>query len=285
MNYKLICILISFVFVSCVKNNKQKSEKLFFEIEKFYSENNFEQAKNLIDTLHANFPRQVEFRRKCDTLSWKMTIAEIKTELPKLNAQIESDCLIAEQIAKKFKFIKDEKYQVVGDYEHISMNTATNSGKNYLKPITDEKGNFRFISTLVGRKLNHRALQASVGGISGETQKASENNSNSYNDFGVNYETALFTTETAKDFILFIMQNADNQIKITLLGDKEYSYNLTKKEANIFVETFNFSLLLKTIADNQAKKELMEREFVYLREKTGGIKYSSISFAHQKQAH
>jgi len=264
---KVLLLLLVFFAVSCAENDKQKAEKVFAEAEKSFAQNNFEQAKILIDSIHKAFPRQVDFRRKCDTLSWKMTIAEIEIELPNLNLQIKNDVLEAEKIAKNFKFIKDEKYQVVGDYEHISMNTAANAGRNYLKPITDEKGNFRFISTLVGRKLNHRALRANVGDLSAETQKAAETNCNSYNDFGVNYETALFTTETAKDFILFIMQNADNQIKITLLGDKDFSYNLTKKDANVFVETFNFSLLLKNIADNQAKKEMMEREFMRLSEK------------------
>ena len=266
---KILLLLLIFFAISCTENDKQKVEKVFADTEKSFAQNNFEQARILIDSIHKAFPRQVDFRRKCDTLSWKMTIAEIETELPNLNAQIESDCLEAEKIAKNFKFIKDEKYQVVGDYEHILMNTAANAGRNYIKPITDEKGNFRFISTLVGRKLNHRALRASVGDTFIETQKTAETNCNSYNDFGINYETALFTTETAKDFILFIMQNADNQIKITLLGDKEFSYNLTKKDANIFAETFNFSLLLKTIAENQAKKERMEREFMRLREKLG----------------
>ena len=262
-------LIILFVFFACAENDKQKAEKVFAETEKLFAENNFGAAKILIDSIHKAFPRQVEFRRKCDTLSWKMTIAEIETELPKLNAQIENDCLEAEKIAKNFKFFKDEKYQDVGDYEHISMNTAANAGRNYLKPITDEKGNFRFISTLVGRKLNHRALRASVGDTFVETQKASENNCNSYNDFGVNYETALFTTETAKDFILFIMQNIDNQLKITLLGDAGaiHTLPLPKKDANIFAETFNFSLLLKNIAENQAKKEKMEREFMYLSER------------------
>ena len=250
-----------FFAVSCAENDRQKAEKVFAETEKLFAENNFGAAKILIDSIHKAFPRQVEFRRKCDTLSWKMTIAEIEVELPKLNAQIENDCLEAEKIAKNFKFFKDEKYQDVGDYEHISMNTAANAGRNYLKPITDEKGNFRFISTLVGRKLNYRALRASVGDTFVETQKASENSCNLYNDFGVNYETALFNTETAKDFILFVMQNIDNQLKITLLGENNFSYNLTKKDADIFAETYNFSILLKNIAENQAKKGIMETNF------------------------
>jgi hypothetical protein len=63
------------------------------------------------------------------------------------------------------------------------------------------------------------------------------------------------------------MQIADNQTKITLLGDKDFSYNLSKKDANIFAETFDFSLLLKNIAENQAKKDMMEREFMRLSEK------------------
>ena len=265
MSYKLnfICIFLAVILFSCAEKDSKKAEKLFLEIEQFYSENNFERAKNLIDTLHAKFPRQVEFRRKTDTLSWKMTITEIENELPKIDTLLKNLCAEAEIIAKNFKFIKDEKYQIVGDYEHISMNTAANTGRNYLKPITDEKGNFRFISTLVGQKNNHRALRLSVGDISVETQKTPESNFNSYNDFGINYETALFTTETAKDFIQFLMENVDNQIKITLLGEKDFSYNLSKKDAKTFCETFNFSLFLKNISENQTKKEKMEKDYIF----------------------
>ena len=267
MKKNLSFLIILFVLVSCSENDTSKTEKLFVEAQTHYSENNFGVARILLDSIHKNFPRQVNFRRKADTLSWKMTVAEIESELPNLDEQLKNECYEAETIAKNFKFVKDEKYQTIGDYEHISMSTAANAGRNYIKPITDEKGKFRFVSTAVGQKLEHCALRATLETLSGETQKATESDCYSYNDFGIIYETALFNAENAKDFILFLMQNSDSQIKITLLGNKEFSYNLSKKDVKTFCETFNFSLLLKNIAENQAKKEKLERDYRYLSEK------------------
>jgi len=269
MKKVLSFLIILFVLVSCSENDTQKVEKLFVEAQTHYLENDFGTTRLLLDSIHKNFPRQINFRRKADTLSWKITVAEIESELPILNEQLKNECYEAETIAKNFKFIKDEKYQTIGDYEHISMSTAANAGRNYLKPVTDEKGKFSFISTVVGQKLEHRALRATLENLSGETQKAAENDCNSYNDFGVNYETTLFNAENAKDLILFLVQNSDSQIKITLLGKKEFSYNLSKKDLKTFCETFNFSLLLKNIAVNQAKKDKLEREYRYLNEKIG----------------
>ncbi|MDR0829398.1 MAG: hypothetical protein LBN95_04700 [Prevotellaceae bacterium] len=262
---KLLFILSIILFVSCAESDRKQAEKLFFDAQNFYSENNFDAAKNAIDTLHARFPRQVEFRRKCDTLAWKITIDEIARELPQIDSTLVGELAEAEKIAKNFKFFKDDKYQQIGDYEHISMNTAANAGRNYLKPITDEYGNFRFVSTLVGQKINHRAVSATVGDLSAETQKAAENSINGYSDGITSYETVLFNTETAKNFILFLCDNIDNQVKITLLGDKNYSYNLSKKDLKIFVETFNFSLLLKNINENQQKKTALEQTFKALK--------------------
>jgi hypothetical protein len=269
---KLYSLLLVLIFVSCVENDRNKAEKLFAEATKCYDANNLEAAKSLLDSVHTKFPRQVEFRRKADTLLWKITVVEIEKELPLIDAELKTLCIDAEKTAENFSFIKDEKYRTLGDYEHKAMNTAANTGRNYLKPITDEKGNFRFISTLVGHNINHRALRAECETLISETQSAAASDCNSYNDFGVNYETALFTVETAKDFILFIADKAyasDCNLKITLLGNKNFSYILRKKDAKIFADTFTFSVILKNIDFFQNKKNELENLLSLLSRKVG----------------
>ncbi|MDR2684674.1 MAG: hypothetical protein LBB53_04765 [Prevotellaceae bacterium] len=265
---KIILFIFVALLISCTESDRQKASKIFVDAENFYAEKNFYAAKIAIDSIHARFPRMVEYRRKADTLLWKITLAEILHELSLVDSALISNLAQAEMIfAENYNFQKDERFQQVGDYEHIAMATGANAGKNYLKPITDEKGNFRFVSTLVGQKINHRAVEATCGELSAQTLPAADADCNSYNDIGTNYETVLFNAENAKDFILFLQDNVDNAVKITLLGDKNFSYNLSKKDVKIFVETYYFSLVLKNIAENQAKKTEMEKIKFYLTEK------------------
>ncbi|MDR1544808.1 MAG: hypothetical protein LBS50_10480 [Prevotellaceae bacterium] len=254
---KLFAIITISLLISCAENDRQKAEKLFNKAEQFYKENNTAQAAALIDSIHAAFPRQVEFRRKADTVSWKITLDKIRVELPLNDSALMSECTEAEAVAKNFNFVKNEKYQQSGNYEPREVSfTAL---RNCLKPATDEKGNFFFISTFVGQPLNYRAVEAVANGLSAQTQTAAESNCNSYNEIGTTCETVIFNAENAKDFILFLLDNENNSLKINLLGDKNFSYTLAQRELKAFVETFKFSLLLKGIAQRQQQKAEMEQ--------------------------
>ncbi len=256
MLFAMACLLIA-----CGQNEEKKASIIYQNALTFYNEKSFDNAKNLLDSLHAKYPRQVEYRKKADTLFWQITIDEINRDMPIIDSTLQTLLKDAETIAKNYKFTKDEKYQEVGDYEHKNMQNAGNSNRTYLKPITDERGKFRLISNLVGKSIKHRQVVAKVGNASAETSLAKDEDYNSYNDFGVNYELVNYNEDEVKNLIDFLRQNADNQVEIVLKGKKDYSYKISKNNVKIILETYDFAQILKEVYKNQSHKTEMSKVY------------------------
>ncbi|MDR3327854.1 MAG: hypothetical protein LBT04_07030 [Prevotellaceae bacterium] len=262
---KTLLVFLTVLLVACAETDEQKANKLLQKARDFYVAQQADTAKIILESIHTLYPRQVNYRRQADTLLWTITFNEITRQIPQIDSTLFFLCNSAEKIAKDYKLQKDEKYQPIGDYEHISMSNAINTGRSHLKPITDEHGNFRFISNLAGNPIHHKAVEIESGDISAETATASEVECNYYSDFGVTYEMVNFSEEKAKNFILFVKNNADKKLKIRLKGDKEYSYTFNSKDVRVFVETFDFALLLKDIHRNRQKKSEMEKTLNFVR--------------------
>jgi hypothetical protein len=252
-------VIFAIFLVSCDKSDEQKADEMLQRARALYVTNNVVAAKACIDSLHAVYPQQVKYRRQADTLLWAITVKDITAEIPIVDSALQHLMQQAEILAKNHKFIKNEKYQLIGDYEHTTMSNALNTGRTYIKPITDEEGNFRLISSLTGKSIKHKSIEVSNGVETSETEVINDTEFNHYNDYGVNYELANFSEHKSKNFILFLQRNKDKPLKITLKGTKKFSYNLTKNNLKAILETFELSNILKEIHKNQQKKVNMEK--------------------------
>lgn len=251
---KSLIIILGIALVACGSNDKQKAESLYADAAQLYLAKDYTEAKNLLDTIHTKYPRQVDSRKRADTLLWRITIDEINRDMPAIDSTLSTLLAKAETIAKNYKFIKDDKYQTVGDYEHRNMGNASNAARSYLKPITDEQGNFRIVSNLVGRSINHRQVVAKTADKTASSVVARNEASNSYNDFGVTHEAVNYHQSEIADIIAFMQQNANEQIEITLKGDKDYSYKISKNDVKVILETYDFAQTLKEVYRVQQQK-------------------------------
>ena len=246
MKKSIIFFTIACLLSACGQTEEKKATTLYDNAMRFYKENSLDNAKNLLDSIHAKYPRQVEYRKKADTLLWRITIDEINRDMPQVDSALKALLQDAEAIAKNYRFTKDEKYQQVGDYEHKSMQNAINSSRTYLKPIAD------------------RQIVAKVGDATASTAEAKDEARNSYNDFGVNYELVNYTAPEVEQLISFFRQNADNQIEIILKGDKDYSYKISKSNVKTILDTYDFAKILKEVYGNQARKAEMTKVYKVL---------------------
>lgn len=251
---KILVIIFAIAFVACGSNDKQKVEALYRNATERYQAKDYDKAKSLLDSLHSQYPRQVESRKLADTLLWHITIDEIDRDMPNIDSTLSMLLTKAEAIAKSYKFIKDEKYQTVGNYEHRNMGNASNTTRTYLKPIADEHGNFRLVSNLVGRSIKHRQIIARVGDTSASSVVANDEASNTYNDFGVSHESVNYNQSEVADLIAFMQQNADKQIAIVLKGEKDYSYKISKNDVKVILETYDFAKTLEQVYRLQQQK-------------------------------
>ena len=252
---KSIIILAATILIACGNSDRQKADALYLRASKLYETKTYDEAKRLLDTLHTRYPRQVESRKRADTLLWRITLDEVERDIPIVDSTLRHLLLKAETIAKDYRLVKDAKYQTVGDYEHKNMQNASNASRTYLKPIADEQGNFSLISNLVGHPIAHRQLTARVGDISASTPVADDAACNKYNDFGVTYEQVIYRGKDVDDIVNFFSQNTDKNIEIVLNGEqKDYSYKISKSDVKIIVQTYDFAKILEDIYRNQTRK-------------------------------
>ena len=216
---KSIIILAATILIACGNSDRQKADALYLRASKLYETKTYDEAKRLLDTLHTLYPRQVESRKRADTLLWRITLDEVERDIPIVDSTLRQLLLKAETIAKDYRLVKDAKYQTVGDYEHKNMQNASNVSRTYLKPIADDAA------------------------------------CNKYNDFGVTYEQVIYRRKDLDDIVNFFSQNTDKNIEIVLKGEqKDYSYKISKSDVKIIVQTYDFAKILEDIYRNQIRK-------------------------------
>lgn len=235
----LVCVL-----TSCQPSEEKCAETLLLTAQQQFVGGNLNAARLTIDSLHSTYPKQVAIRRRADTLVWRIDLKEITRTQPYLDSMIAESSKKNEQLLKNFKFYKDERYQDVGSYEHQLMQAANNTGRSYLKPITDEQGNFSFMAQYVGGKINFTSLTVTIDGLSSDTGEADEDCRNSYDNQGVHRETALFTEEIVGDVARFIANNVGHKITVTFNGSSARSVVMTARDVEIFAQTYDLSVAL-----------------------------------------
>ena len=258
-----ILIFVSMVFSAC--NSKQKQEKeadvRLIRISKLIDNNDFAQAKLQIDSIHLLFPRFVAKRKIAvallDTIVRRESAASLAMDTLTL-------CTLQDAIdslKRNFRFEKDAKYDEYGKYVYKTQIAEQNTGRNYLKCSVDEKGNLILQSIYTGSKLNHYALIANVDDVFVSTDTLKKDNAvlHTFSD-GVNYyENLYFETKADSNLVAFMATNYAKPIKITLIGNKKFSYWLASQDKNAIAETFNFhklfSVLIKTQHDILVAKQ------------------------------
>ncbi|MDR1585522.1 MAG: hypothetical protein LBS07_05050, partial [Prevotellaceae bacterium] len=239
------------LLVSCGGDSSTKDvENRLLKIEGLIEENAYSLAKLEIDSIHALYPRLVDKRRKAQT--FMDTI--VRRESARTIAYCDSVLLLKKEKVKvlehEFKFEKNEKYQRTGSFVHRALLTETNAGRIFLKAYIDELAGFYITSFYSGSKIAHTRVAVSCGNSFAETAVVAISNSSNYNftDNGQRWEMVTFKDEEALPIAEFITYYADKQLKVTLRGDRDYSYFLSNQDKKALTGSYNFWIEKKDIA-------------------------------------
>jgi len=267
-NLKPIIGILAVLLTACGGlTDEQLSQKLLEEAQVHFAKKEVNAAKLLIDSIHTTYPKIVKTLRMADTLSWRIEQFEIDRNLPYIDSMLMAKTEEFEAQKKLFRFEKDDKYQDVGNFVIKSQKTEANVDRNYVKPYTDENGNFYVMSYYIGSKLQHNALRANVGELFAETETVSPADVHEYNDGGVHREMVLFLNDMLGGFPQFIAENEAEKVKITLLGKRSYSYFLPQSDKEAFLKTFRLSSLLKDMREMRLQQKKMQLRQLQLTQK------------------
>ncbi|MDR1592802.1 MAG: hypothetical protein LBS16_08010 [Prevotellaceae bacterium] len=267
-HFKTVIFFISVLLAAaCNPTEEEQATGYLEQATGFYRQGSYVAAKEMLDSLHRLFPRQVDTRRQADTLLWRIDYIELENLLPRLDSMLITVSGEAEQLSGGFLLKKDEKYRQTGIYEHRSMRTEINVARNYLKPVTTEQGDFSFTSHYVGQALSLHTITAVCNDIFIETPPISATQLHTFTNLGVTYETVLFLDSEAEDFCRFIVEHAAQPVTIKLLGNKTASYTMNRNDRTVFADTYRFAQALKKIHQLQEQKIVGEHRRAVIRQR------------------
>lgn len=246
---ELLCLTLA-VLAGCAHRptDEERAQAFIDSAQTLYAAGKLEAAKFQLDSVHQNFPKMVGYRRQADTLAWKIELRETARNIAYADSLLPRKTAEAETQKKPFLFEKNEKFQQYGTYTYKLLRTEWNLERNYLKPYTDEIGQMCVTAHYCGKPIGYDRIRLSVDDIFAESRPAAGSDKHTFADLGVTHETVLFRADLLGELPDFWTAHQSDKVKVTFVGQRDYSYTLTKDELQAFVATYQLATALSDIA-------------------------------------
>lgn len=236
----LFLLLLCF---ACSKTDEERASSLLDNAKEHISNNEWNAAKIVLDSIHQEYPSLVEYRRMADTLEWQIRLFEHERTLFYIDTLLPIKKKELNEMKKDFVFTKDTLYQDFGSYVHRKMQLAYNLKRTYLKPMVDERGVFSLMSQYYGQvSVQHHALTLEAESVLYRSKDPGVYNAFANEDMYA--ENLLFEGTEATNIAHFIITQEQRTIKVCLKGVRDYSYFLTKNDKEAVIATINFSSIV-----------------------------------------
>lgn len=241
--YKYLCALgLSVLLVACTNGKKQDSEidTKINNVSQLIAQNNLEEAKAEIDSIHKHFPRKIDKRRIAAALSDTITLIESRATLTLAENKIPMLIARADSLRKNFRYEKEEKYQDFGNFVYKTQITEQNIARNYLKCFIDEHSNIFLVSNITGQRLRQAIIKLTIGELFVVTDTTNNRKGifHSFTDEGQYWETITFKNDEIISLAAFVEQNIKEKINVEVRGSKTFRYQLAEGDKKAIAETF-----------------------------------------------
>lgn len=249
----IVTLVSVFVFTSCNDREKEekKAEERLSEITALIKENKLNEAKTAIDSFHLKYARLVNKRKEAVILKDSITLRESRRTVAYCNNLIPELVEKLKSLEGNFVYQKNEKYDETGRFVYKSLTNEQNNNKTYLKCEIDENNDVFLTSYYCGSKINHHTLKLESAG---QSITATGGTFYSFIEDQKTYEQLTFKNEEDGGIIKFIKDNKNLTIKVTLEGDKNYSYELSKAYKEAIADSYLFMMAKKSV--KQAENDL-----------------------------
>lgn len=267
MKRNLIIAAAILLLVGCKENEDKQAGKVLASAESAYSAGQYQEAKNLIDSIRTAYPKAFETRKAGIVLMQKVELAEMERTIAFQDSLIAQCKEQIEACRSRFVFEKDEQYQDLGVYSVASQALEKNIGRNYLKATVDEKGRLNLVSNWSGSAyIHHRQVRLSVGDNYVDTPVSDD--VYEFKDLGVCYEKCNFTDGKDGGASAFIAMNSDSKISVTLKGEKQtVKSEVSAADRQAIKDVYSLSLLLKSKEEAEQTKDEAQRRIQFIKSK------------------
>lgn len=244
MKHFLSLLLLS-LLVSCGSktDDREQADNLVAEASTELDRGNFDRAAELLDTLSARYPHEVDAGRAA--LKLRPRIMERKTaqEIVELQALMAATSRYADSLSQMFTFVprSDEQLEAYLIHKDFPANWRE---RNTAVARVSPSGEFYVISSLAGRSTKHTALSLSGDGVtvtSGSVAFDSES--------VLSRESVRFSAGKADTLGVFAVEMDGKPLRLDFVGgNKAPSVTLSAKEVHALADTWRLSRALSTIA-------------------------------------
>lgn len=241
-----ICALCAMLFTACQPSEEQRAATLVNDAKQLVDGGQWRQARIVLDSLHLTYPKQVAQRRLAkaleDSITYleaQRTLAYVDTLLPPLLAQ-------ADQLIKRFKYEKNEKYEDHGKYVHRLLSTGSNTSRNFIQAYVLDSRQTVVKSYYYGTyQVNQQTLRLTANG-----EETIFSGRNHHFQDGAHHEIMTFDEDNALALLNFINTHQNSKVRVEGIGDKptrNWVYYLNDKEKEALSDTYQLGFLMKDI--------------------------------------
>ena len=226
--------------IACTPTVSNKAKILLDKATSHYSKGEYNTAKLLVDSIHTQFPRNIEERKKARILMFNIEYQETARNLLYLDSimplvQQQWDSMAVDYVLLDTAYVEKKTYQ------HNVFQKQTPSTTLICEVM--ETGDINLISINAGNARNHVAVKVSSNDVYADTKEVAVNNAynNQFTDLGIQWEYVTFDKNNQGEVPGFIELYANQNITVSLLGDRNYTYTLSRNNAKAIAASVQFA--------------------------------------------
>lgn len=258
-----ISLLFVLFWVACHKLTPEEQAILRIQnVRSLIANNQLNQAKMELDSVHVLFRTEVAQRRVAQHLSDSITYIESQRTLRYCDSILILKNEEKAKLRKQFRFEKNDNYETEGSYVFYLLRTESNAERCFLQARITESSELILKSTYCGTfpiEHTHAILSNNESSVSGAEISISDAANHSFSDGGKTWEMLHYKNEDALRLLNFISENEENRIKVTLQGKRKYTYTLMQSEKKALEATYHFAVVMRDVA--QLEKEIEKANF------------------------
>ena len=263
--FLLVCTLL---IVGCAPSDTERAQVLVQEAQALVDNGQWRQARIVMDSLHATYPREVAQRRVAKALGDSITYLEAQRTLAYADSMLPPLLEQSDKVLKQFKYEKDEQYEDKGRYVHRLLNTGSNTARNFLQAYVRDDRQTIVKSYYYG---SHQVNQQHVT-LSAQGEELRFSGSNHAFEVEGWHEIMTLEDESALQLLNFISAHYSDRVRVHGAGIKPthtWVYYLNDKEKEALSATYQLGFLMKDILrleqmGNTARNQIAHYERKYL---------------------
>lgn len=244
-------VLAAFVGCGPKLTDEEKAQLRLVQVRQLIANNQLNQAKLEIDSIHSLHRMQVNERRVAAHLADSIVCIESLRTIAYCDSMLVIKQAEKAELIKQFRLEKNEQYQTEGNYVNRLLRTESNAERCYLQAYVTESSDVYLKSTYCGTfKVEHTHLTLSSNEItvSSPALAYSDAANHTFSDGGLTWETLSYKNDDALALLNFISANQDQRIAVSLGGKRKYNYTLMQSEKKALGATYHFGVVMRDIA-------------------------------------